>query len=815
MPPRITKSPMTPPNCEKKRQADAPSSNSIPSPQRSEDNSTSSTLFYLTATNYSEVESAYMTSDEVGYHDDYFRGYSNDDDDYDDDDRGKDDRDEAVVQAYSSNLDDGISTPRCNNSRHGSTDVGRRNKGMNTTAAAASAIGTDDTMDVKLNPLMSSLLGIEILPRSPDASPFLTTGTSKKQLSILKRELQVQQQQQQSQLSQEQGKRQGISFDIHGSSIDMYSSDDEDDDDDDDDEEEEECDVSPTCHRRPTIDLGIPMSPNMHNVKQRRRGPIRRLRRQLTNNKHNEKNKRNRRKKAKVKAKHHNLISDTSKEIDHQLLQVEIARKRLQAVKSDLKFTQSRAKKLMMSAQQSANRVSKLSKNIIELECKLDMSLRALEQERDAINQNLAKLAHLNAMEKALEDEARAIRTKLSNHLENTESVVTEKPVVYVNGIHLDDDTQDPMGAIVAQRRRAETDASFMTAQQSSPTMVHAPLRKRSASHNDLGHDRSHGGLESQSAKNVQVSPTPQTTHENKTKNGGSGGGSGGTLLRMSSFLRVHDLDMDESHRIKLKNISRPDLFPIHSDDSYHALNALMKLAMKCATDESSRWTPDRTTEKIISKRPASEHKWHYATMSDIFVWYGKLETGYKSEIPVIKARAIVKTSPRNLLELLIDSSKVTQYNKMSLGREDKEFIKEGIETNDGRIDGEAKIVRSVTNIPMIRKKLELLSLMHARTLDDKKDGMKGYIIVNRSVWEDEKRVPSDDGDGEEGNDSNYIRSEVLLGVNLIRELDQDGMCEITTINHFYTPGTPTFGARQFGMKAAANFLRDIQNQFG
>jgi hypothetical protein len=285
-------------------------------------------------------------------------------------------------------------------------------------------------------------------------------------------------------------------------------------------------------------------------------------------------------------------------------------------------------------------------------------------------------------------------------------------------------------------------------------------------------------------------------------------------LARMPSFLRIHDLELDKSQLV-LKNSTRPDLFPIHSDDSHHILSSLMKLALKYVKDETSRWTPDRTTEKIISKRPAHEQKWHYATETDVFVWYGKFETGYKSELPVIKARAMVKTSARNLLELLIDSSKVTQYNKMSLGREDKEFIKEDVKTHDGKIHGEAKIVRSVSNIPMIRKKLELLSLMHARALNESEDGMKGYIIVSRSVWEDEKRVPSDDGDGGDDNgDPNYIRSEILLGVNLIRELNDRDKCEITTINHFYTPGTPTFGARQFGMKAAANFLRDLQHTF-
>jgi len=55
-------------------------------------------------------------------------------------------------------------------------------------------------------------------------------------------------------------------------------------------------------------------------------------------------------------------------------------------------------------AQQSASCVSKLSKTIPELEFKLDMSLRALEQERSNIDANLTQMAHLNASEQVLQE---------------------------------------------------------------------------------------------------------------------------------------------------------------------------------------------------------------------------------------------------------------------------------------------------------------------------------------------------------------------------------------------------------------------------
>lgn len=765
-----------------------PHSNSLSPPASEDDHSTSSSaaLFYLTSTNYSEVESAYLTSEEVGFQDD------EDDDNYDSD----------YYRGGEDDVSGGITTPKCSNSRHGSSGTDTRSNRR--IERDSDVLGKyfrkgDCPMDqhqvVYLDPLMSSLLGVEVLPplRNRNQGPDCKKLSSNRQLLVQKRQ------------------RGMASFDVlEGSSRDAFSFDDEDDDDDDDDDEEEDEEDNhdddngddDTMKNRP-IDLGASLSQSMIPKYARRRGPIRRLRRQLGNNNKHDKQKRNQHKRrARGKAKHHGLINNTSIEIDRHILQVEMARKRLQSVKSDIKFTQSRAKKLMLGAQQSANRVSKLSKNIFDLECKLDLSLRALEQERDAINKNLAKLAHLNAMERALEDEANEIECNLRDCLEHGERAgVAVKSSASMNGNQLEDGTSDDIGGdIASRRRRADTDASFVTAKQPSPTT--SAFGKRSASHNDLRQQHNQF-MSHRKSSNAQVSPIEKKTSSARK-----------VLTQMPSFLRIHDLEMDEIH-LKSKSNDRPDLFPIHSNnDSHHALNALMKLALKYATDESSRWTPDRGTESILSKRPTCDQKWHYATESDIFVWYGKLDAGYKSELPAIKARAMVKTSARNLLELLIDSSKVKQYNKMSLGREDKAFIKEGLETNNGKIEGEAKIVRSVSNVPMIRKKLELVSLLYAKALDEKMDGMKGYIIVNRSVWEDENRAPTADGNGDTVSDCNYIRSEILLGVNLIRDIGQDSKCEITTINHFYTPGTPTFGARQFGMKAASNFLRDLQNQF-
>ena len=114
---------------------------------------------------------------------------------------------------------------------------------------------------------------------------------------------------------------------------------------------------------------------------------------------------------------------------------------------------------------------------------------------------------------------------------------------------------------------------------------------------------------------------------------------------------------------------------------------------------------------------------------------------------------------------------------------------------------------------------------MHARTLDPPTIStpydMKGsYIVVTRSLWEEEDKVPTMESRGSTMVDASTIRSEVLLSVNLIRAVyncrnsDDACHCELTTMNHMYSPCAPSIGAKQLGLKAAYNFIRDLQSYF-
>jgi len=247
----------------------------------------------------------------------------------------------------------------------------------------------------------------------------------------------------------------------------------------------------------------------------------------------------------------------------------------------------------------------------------------------------------------------------LSNQLSRLGSELSTAAVVRFDGVEFDE-----TGAESAPRRtRVDTDGSFKTANEPAPPVMVKVARRRCKSL-DVRSDRIN-------ADDPREAPA--------------------TLSSKSSFLRIHDLAIDES-KVKSQSSNRPDLYSLGNDDSHHVINSLMKLAFECVTDEGDRWTPDRSTEKALPKRPESERKWLYATGDDIFAWCGMFDTGYKEEIPVFKARAVIQATAREVLDLLFDSSRVKQYNKLSLGREDKHVIKKGFDTNDGKIHGEPRL---------------------------------------------------------------------------------------------------------------------------
>jgi hypothetical protein len=247
-------------------------------------------------------------------------------------------------------------------------------------------------------------------------------------------------------------------------------------------------------------------------------------------------------------------------------------------------------------------------------------------------------------------------------------------------------------------------------------------------------------------------------------------------------------------------------------------LRNLDQLGYDVATDESDRFIPTYETEKLLRKYRKNQvvlgnngtwtvNPWHAVHGDDVLIWTGEVKhDGLGSEWPVCKCRGLVQTSPRNLLEYLMDSSKVKEYNKMSLGREDLYFIQKGIDTkaidSPYGIAGVCKIVKATNKPRLLPITIEMISLMHCLQINDD----ESYMMVYRSVFEDNTRT---------GDAAPVIRSEMLLGVLLVRPYDSDRqITEMTSITHMYSPGVPEMIARRAAPSAAMNMLKDIQSIF-
>lgn len=582
------------------------------------------------------------------------------------------------------------------------------------------------------------------------------------------------------------------------------------------------------------IDDGNQITPNGRGKRNRRKRGFG-LRRGFNPKKENRKNQRLvKRMIAKDRRQQHrNMFQGVSQNIDTQMSQIDEGRKKLRSIHTNLRQVKNENKRIVIETQRSSTRINKLGKTVTELECQLDMAMKSLEKEKVRLASNMEAVAKLDRIRSALENKARGVEQKLSQRLGYIEQYQNQPSG---NGVG---------GAIETRSRlNTGTDISFMTADEPPPSPLSSnddlcglddisleipTQKKRKGRRGKQKTPPTEKGpyldnvdirvenveqpsvVSPASANDVTVVTTPKQDAEK--------------IKRKSNFLRIHDLGLptNENGTLRISDLDRTeepivstrmDLYSLDCDGRNMVLNALAKRALTVVTDEGPMWVPDRSTEKIISSRGPSEQEWHYASGGDVFVWSGKLDfEGFGDDILAVKARAIIPTTAENMLNLLMDSSRVKEYNKMSLGRTDQFFFKKGVDSTEDGLKGEAKVFRSLSSIPLIKKQIELRAMMYAKTFDEEIHGSKGYLAVTRSVWEDEASAPTKDKKGDSGGNADFIRSEMLLSVNCIRDISasKPGSCELTTVTHFHTPGMPTFGAKTMGMKAAANFIKDVQ----
>lgn len=303
-----------------------------------------------------------------------------------------------------------------------------------------------------------------------------------------------------------------------------------------------------------------------------------------------------------------------------------------------------------------------------------------------------------------------------------------------------------------------------------------------------------------------------------------------------SSFLRVSDLDL-ESDQTSCSSATTEESFPnfqhassnpppgveidererwVALNDGLGSFSPIAPLAVERlgevglgATLDASMWNADLKTKVLLRKAQASD--WMKNTFSsgavtvetnngkDVLVWSGTFNHDfYGSELPAIRVAGIIDMSAKNLVDLLVDSSRVKEYNKLSLGREDLAVFQSSMHQNGPFGRSVTKLLKSVSKPPMIRKHMVLVSVFHAKELDDG----SGYVVVTRAVHEPESE-----------SSSNVIKSEILMGVNLIKKIkgSEDSQCLMINVTHIRSPMVPMVIAKKIGVTAAIGFVNDIR----
>ena len=316
-----------------------------------------------------------------------------------------------------------------------------------------------------------------------------------------------------------------------------------------------------------------------------------------------------------------------------------------------------------------------------------------------------------------------------------------------------------------------------------------------------------------------------------------------------STFLRVSDLDMpSSSFSSSLSDITDDPIPNFHHpatdpppgikrdvNEMWIALNdgatintdsaspigalAISKLAeFGLATClDSTMWTPDGKTNKLIHSH-GCQQPWMNETFKtggcvdldscdgtkpndkEVLIWTGNFNHGkYGSHLPAIRAAGLVNMSAKALMGLMVDSNRVKEYNKFSLGRRD--LVTFPVEQAFGQQNSiVTKVMKSQAKPPMVRKIIEFVSILHVQELVDR----SGYLLVTRAVEQPQHDQAND----------NLNKSEILLGVNVIRKVKghENSKCVMINVNHINSPMIPMMLAKRIGLSSAVNFVNDVRN---
>ena len=216
-------------------------------------------------------------------------------------------------------------------------------------------------------------------------------------------------------------------------------------------------------------------------------------------------------------------------------------------------------------------------------------------------------------------------------------------------------------------------------------------------------------------------------------------------------------------------------------------------------------WKMHDATKKLL--RDNSNSEMSVLEQGEVMVYIGKAkQEGHGSKLPLIKTKSILPLSSDEMVDLLMDSSKVKIYNKLSVGRTDVKTLNDGY-VNDGTADGttkmKTKIVCNLTKPPIAKTTMVSCTMIHSRQLSGPSEDHRRCLVVSRAT----------PGMITDSNMIDMPRNDILLGVNLLEDIEgSSNECIMTAVTHVYSPALPTILAKKMGVSSAINFVKDIRN---
>lgn len=242
------------------------------------------------------------------------------------------------------------------------------------------------------------------------------------------------------------------------------------------------------------------------------------------------------------------------------------------------------------------------------------------------------------------------------------------------------------------------------------------------------------------------------------------------------------------------------------------AMKQLVQILIYDFAMDQNRWMLEKKPETIL---PGSLHGWTLHGPLDeknippkgseaeheVLVWTGIADSNSSNtDSPPVRSEGIINMAPESLFDLLLDSSRVHEYNKTSLGRTDLVILHNDLHTDGPFGKSITKVVTSMNKVPLLLKSLEFVTLLHGKELENG----AGYVLISRAVVRGEDASSKKEG---------ILRSEILSGVNLMLRIQNDpNRCVMITANHVRSPFLPLIIAKRLGVSAAIGFVHDIRN---